>query len=412
MKNFSLFLLALVICFILANAMVNDSGYVLVAYENMTFESSLWGALLLIIATLGGIWLSIGLLQIFTDISTFIYPWSSTARQSRARRLSTRGLTEFTLGHWKKAEKLLAQAAEDGESPLTNYLAAARAAHESGNTEAISKYLRHADRSTLGADIAVGITKAQLQLSGGQLEQALATLTHLYKKAPSHPYILKLLKQAYVRLNDWQGVAKLLPRLKKYKVIDTKKYHEIEKQTIEALFEQAYKQGRSQNHLEQRIKPVIKVWKNLSSQQRRDPLSLLHYSSSLVMLGAGDKAEHLLRENLIAHYCTPLIKLYGKIQGKDNHNQLLTAEALLSERPNDPELLLTLGRLAMRNELWGKALEYFETSLNLRKGVDVYNELGKLLAHMNDHKKSSHYFHEGLKLVADDTSVELAVQCA
>ncbi|MDP0561737.1 MAG: heme biosynthesis HemY N-terminal domain-containing protein [Candidatus Endonucleobacter sp. (ex Gigantidas childressi)] len=410
MKNFSLFLLALVICFALANAMVNDSGYLLVIYDDMAFESSLWGALLLIVAALGSIWISLGLLRIFKDVSTVVYPWSSVSRQNRARRLSTKGLTELTLGHWKKAEKLLAKAAEDGESPLTNYLAAARAAHECGNTEASSKYLRNADRSSLGSDIAVGITQAQLQLSGGQLEQALATLTHLYKKAPNHQYILKLLNQAYVRLNDWEGVAKLLPQLNKHKVVDDKKYHKIERQAIEALFERAYKKGGVQNSLEQRIKPTNKVWNNLSSQQRRNPSILLCYSRSLVMLGAGDKAESLLRKNLVAHYCPPLIKLYGKIQSNDNEKQLLAAEALLSERTNDPDLLLTLGRLSMRSELWEKALKYFEESLQLRKCVDVYNELGILLAHMDDHKKSSHYFHEGLSLVDDGMSAALAVQ--
>ena len=411
MRKFTLFLLALVSCFVLANAMVNDSGYVLVAYDSMTFESSLWGMLLLILIIFGGIWGGIRLLRILLGASTIIYPWSDTARKKRARHLSTKGLAEFTHGHWKKAERLLAQAAENGESPLINYLAAARAAHESGNTEASSEYLRHADHKAPGAEIAIGITQAQLQLSGGQLEQALATLTHLHKKVPNHAYILKLLKQAYTRLNDWQAIAKLLPQLKKHKVVDENQYRDIEKQVFEALFEQAYKQGRSQNSIDQKIRPANKVWNSLSAQQRRNPLMLFRYTHSLVLLGAEDKAERLLRENLSKHYSTSLIRLYGVIKGKDTNKQLLTAESLLSERTNDPELLLTLGRLAMRNELWGKAREYFEASLRLRKCIDVYNELGRLLAHLDEHEKSSRYFREGLNL-ATDTVVPLPMEHA
>ena len=396
MKKFCLLLFLLAGCFLLANAMVNDRGYVLVAYDNMTFESSLWGLLLLLLIITALACGTVMLLRMFWGASSIVYPMTSSARRKRARRLSQKGLSEFTNGNWKKAEKLLAQAAESGESPLINYLAAARAAHESGNTEASTEYLRHADKQAPGAEIAIGITQAQLQLSGGQLEQALATLTHLHKNAPHHTYILKLLKQAYMRLSDWQSVAKLLPQLKKYKVIDETQYRDLEKQVFETLFEQAYRHGKSQSTFEKKVQPANKIWSSLSSQQRRNPSMLFRYTRALVNLGAEDKAERLLRENLTKHYNHELIRLYGQIKGKDINKQLLTAEALLSERTNDPELLLTLGRLAIRNKLWGKAKEYFEASLRLRKCIDVYNELGRLLAHLDDHEQSSRYFREGL----------------
>lgn len=65
---------------------------------------------------------------------------------------------------------------------------------------------------------------------------------------------------------------------------------------------------------------------------------------------------------------------------------------------------MAIGRLALRNELWGKAREYLETSLKLRKSVDAYNELGHLLAHLDEFETSSHYFQEGLLLVADSAA--------
>ncbi|MDD7805735.1 MAG: heme biosynthesis HemY N-terminal domain-containing protein [Endozoicomonas sp. (ex Botrylloides leachii)] len=396
MKKFFIFLLVLASVFLLANAMVDDRGYVLIAYDGMSFESSLWGFLLLVVISIALTYSVTLLFRIFGRASSIIYPVTPTARIKRARRFSQKGLSEFTNGNWKKAEKLLAQAAENGESPLINYLTAARAAHESGNDEASTEYLRHADEQAPGAEIAVGITQAQLQLSGGQLEQALATLTNLHKKKPHHTYILKLLKKVYVRLNDWQSVAKLLPQLKKYKVIDEIKYRRLEKQVFETLFEQAYRQGKSQSTFEKKVQPASKIWNSLSYQQRRNTLMLFRYTQTLVKLGAEKKAERLLRENLKKHYSNELIRLYGQIKGKDINKQLLTAEALLTQRTNDPELLLTLGRLAIRNKLWGKAKEYFEASLRLRKCIDVYNELGRLLAHLDHHEQSSRYFREGL----------------
>ncbi len=400
MRKLIFFLIAITGCFLLANAMVNDSGYVLVTYDNMSFESSLWATLLLLMVMLFSVWIVMGLVHFFIGASTMIYPWSQSAKQKKAQHLSVRGLAEFSHGHWKKAERLLAQAAESGETPLINYLAAARAAHEAGNNAACAEYLRRADYKAPGADIAVGITQAQLQLSGGQLEQALATLKHLRKKNPNHAFILKLLKQAYTRLHDWQSLALLLPALRKQKVLDDAQLRKLESEAYGALFEQAYRQGRSQTQLEEKVATANAVWRKLSKQQQREPGMLFRYTQTLTLLGAEEKAERLLRDKLVKYYTVPLINLYGKIKGADTRKQLLSAEALLNERPNDSHLLLALGRLAMGNELWGKAREYFEASLRLKKSVDVYNELGRLLAHLDDYEKSSYYFREGLKTVS------------
>ena len=244
MKVFALFLVLLFGCLLLANIMVNDTGYVLIAYENITFESTLWGLCLIILLVAGAFWLVSGIIRMMFGATSFIYPFTARAKQRQARKLSIRGFAEFTHGHWKKAEKLLAQAAEAGETPLLTYLAAARAAHEAGNHDASADYLRRADHKAPGADLAIGITQAQIQLSAGQLEQALATIKRLHKKEPRHAFVLKLLKQVYHRLNDWQSLADLLPKLKKLKVIDDNEYRELELQSFEALFEQACNNGR------------------------------------------------------------------------------------------------------------------------------------------------------------------------
>ncbi len=402
MKGFALFLMLVASCFLLANIMISDHGYVLVAFKNMTFESSLWGMLLLIALTLVAIWLGAGLVKIVLATLGFVIPVSATAKQRRARKLFERGLAEFTKGHWKKAERFLSQAVNAGETSLISYLAAARSAHEAGHYDACAGYLRQADRKTPGAELAIGITQAQLQLAGNHLEQALATLTSLHKKYPKHVYILKMLREAYVRLGEWQELSLLLPKLRKFKVVSEEQCHDLEQQAFTALFDQAYQRGAAQFSKEEKVKPVNKIWSQLNHTQKRDPMTLYRYASTLASLGAESKAEHVLRQNLTTSYNEELIRLYGKLEGKDTQKQLLFAEKQLNSRTNDPELLLCLGRLALRNELWGKAREYLEASLNLRKSVDTYNELGQLLASLDDFETSTRYFQEGLLLAADN----------
>ena len=61
-----------------------------------------------------------------------------------------------------------------------------------------------------------------------------------------------------------------------------------------------------------------------------------------------EKAEEALREGLKHVWHDELVEIYGRLKGKDANKQLLFAEQQLKERTNDPLLLLSLGRLALR----------------------------------------------------------------
>ena len=186
-----------------------------------------------------------------------------------------------------------------------------------GNYDASANWLRLADTKTPGAEMAIGITQAQLQLSSNHLEQALATLQSLHKKFPRHAHILKLLKQVYTRLNDWQSLEQLLPKLRKQKVISEDEYHQLETKAFQELFAKAYQYGRHRIALEDRIKSAREIWSKLSQNQKKDPAILLRYAECLVRLGADSKVEKVLRASLNNCFSDQLIRIYGKVSGND-----------------------------------------------------------------------------------------------
>ena len=79
--------------------------------------------------------------------------------------------------------------------------------------------------------------------------------------------------------------------------------------------------------------------------------------------------------------------------------QLQAAEGWLKDHPNDPGLLLTLGRLCLQNSLWGKARDYLESSLRLQRNPEACAELARLLAQLGDAERSNQLFQEGLGLL-------------
>ena len=123
--------------------------------------------------------------------------WRRKRRLQRAHRSLTRGLVELAEGRWKVAERHLTKHAEQSETPLINYLAAARAAQLQDEHARRDDYLHLAHESMPSADVAVGLTQAELQLAHQQYEQALATLMHVRSLSPKHNYVLKLLKKLY-----------------------------------------------------------------------------------------------------------------------------------------------------------------------------------------------------------------------
>ena len=385
-------LLALLVGTGLSLGLQYDLGYIRISLGNYLIETNFWVGLALFIALVVLTLVTLGLFRRFRRGTGLVTGWLSRSGERRARRRTTQGLLALAEGNWPRARKLLTSAAGHADTPLINYLAAAQAAFESGDHGAVDDLLRKAFESTPGSDMAVGITQAQLQLAGNRLEQALATLLRLRKQSPHHPFVLKLLKNAYQRLEDWKELSRLLPELRKRGVLPEDELNELERQVWHNLLERAAADCRrlkeQGNQEDESSEQLTRLWDELPGFLRRDEQTIRDYARLLADLGDEAQAETLLRKVLRNHWSDELINIYGRIRGQKPDEQLLMAEQWLKDRPNNPELLLALGRLSLRNELWGKAREYFETSLKLRQSRETLAELSRLNTHMGEEQAS------------------------
>jgi len=391
-------LIALLIGTGLALGLQYDLGYIRISLGHYLVETNFWVGLALFVALVVLTIVGFNLIRRFRQGTGMVAGWIARGNERRARRRTTQGLLALAEGNWPRARKLLTSSADKADTPLINYLAAAQAAFESGDHEAVDDLLRKAFESTPGSDLAVGITQAQLQLAGNRLEQALATLVRLRKQSPHHPFVLKLLKNTYLRLEDWRELSRLLPELRKRDVLPEDDFHALEREVWHNLLEQAAddcERARKEDP-EASLEPLTRLWDELPGFLRRDEFTIRDYARRLARLGDEAHAETLLRKVLRNHWSDQLINLYGRIEGSKPDEQLLIAEQWLKDRPNNPELLLALGRLSLRNELWGKAREYFETSLRLRRSREALAELSRLNAHMGEEELSIKLMMQGL----------------
>lgn len=398
-----LFLLLLVILgagAFVGELMIKDSGYVLIAYNQTTIETSLWVLLVaLLIIFIATHWV-VNLLTRTQLPTAKLKAWKDHRNQRISRRKTLKGLTSLSEGNWAQAQKQLAQAAERSDLPLINYLAAARAAHEQNNEQATDDLLQKARSTTPEAEVTVAISQAEIQLSRGQLEPCLATLLRLRTLAPKNTYVMKLLKDIYVRLNDWQALSKLLPLLQKHQALKGEELEELNRQCYSQLLDDSLNKLPIETSDDDRLKALGKTWQDLPNEQSRDSDLVQRYTELLVSLGAESRAEQNLRDLIKRNWNEKLVNLYGRLNGENTKKQLDNARSWLKSHEESPALLLTLGRLSMRNQHWGQAVKYFEQSLEIEPCSETLAELARLLRHLGDNERAQQLLQQNLNLVA------------
>jgi HemY protein len=391
-----LMLLVVAAATLLGLAIVEHSGYVLIAWKGLRYESSLWVFLLLIVVTVLLLWTLRWLVRLLLVSGGLVNPWSRRQRGRRQQLAADKGLLDLIEGRWERAVRHLRLAAEGERQPLMYYLGAARAAHKLGRVEESEELLEQALRRQPRAELAIALTHAELQREQGDLQGALDTLQAMRERHPRHHLVLEKLQRTLVERGDWAALLDLLPELRKAKILEGEALAELERKVWIARLQAAGEQGLNQG--ESALQPLSAAWQSLSSVQRQDAELLLAYVGQLRAMGAQEEAEEVLRKALKQGYDTRLMRVYGQLRGADPARQLQTAEALLKQHSQDPLLLLSLGRLCLQNGLWGKAREYFEISLEFSRSAETCAELARLLASQGDIEGSNRLLQEMLVL--------------
>ncbi|NMY75743.1 MULTISPECIES: heme biosynthesis protein HemY [Pseudomonas] len=377
-------------------AIAEDTGYVLIAYKSFRYESSVWATLALIVVLWLLIWGIKLLVELVTASTGLVNPWSRRNRSRRVQIAIEQGQMDLAEGRWASAQKHLSRAAEAERQPLLFYLGAARAANELGHYEESDKLLERALQRQPQAELAIALSHAQLQVDRADTDGALNTLQAMHERHPHNVQVLRQLQRLHQQRGDWTALIRLLPELRKDKVLPAKELAELESRAWGQNLNLA---AQRETEGEAALQSLQRAWQQLTSAQRQEPALVLAYAEQLRQLGAQGEAEEVLRGALKRNYDSHLVRLYGLLRGKDPVKQLQTAEGWLKAHPADPSLLLTLGRLCLQNSLWGKARDYLESSLKLQRNPEACAELARLLAQLGETDRSNQLFQEGLNLL-------------
>jgi len=367
-----------------------DPGFVLVKYGDFSVETSLaFGIIAVAIAALM-IHFIFRVLMAIWNLPGAVKSQSKGRRFDKSRRLLNQGLIDLAEGRFDQAESNLVKLVEYSESPLVHYLAAARAAQLQGKHDERDSYLKAAHEARPEAELAIGVTQAELQLAHQQLEQSLATLTHLRGIAPRHNHVLRLLARVYFELEDWQSLVELLPDIRKKKLLKESILKNMEGKSYRGFLAAA--EGNQQ--------ALEKAWAKIPKAAQTDADLILYYIKLSNRASSNSSSvEQLIIKSLDQKWDNRLVEAYGLFKAIDPNDQLRRTEKWLGDYAKNENLLLALGRICIRARLWGKAQSYLEASIGVNAMAASCLVLAKLLGdQLQENDKASQYYKKGLQL--------------
>lgn len=383
----------IIICFLvllfsvwLGVIMHRNPGYILVSYQGWSIETTLWFAVVVLSILFLLFYMLLRFSSGVNSITVRFKQWIVSRRKRKARVQTVLGLYDFAEGNWRASEKKLIRGAKYSDMPLINYLAAAFMAQRQHALARRDNYLLTAQKTDTDHPIVVGLTQARLQIFNQQWEEALATLRRLHQLRPKNAFILQLLEQAYFELKDWMGLKVLLPSLRKRRAFSVEEINQFELKIYSELF----LMSRTNNTIEVK-------WDELPGYLRKHPAIVAIYVEYLLANKKHEEAEAILKMILRKVLDERLLELYAALPSSNPIKKVARAEGWLKENPENPALLLCLGRICKQQKLWGKARQYLEKSACLTRAPAIYLELGQIIEMQNDLHGALDFYRKGLQ---------------
>ncbi len=371
-----------------------NAGYVIIGLGDWVLETSLYFVVIVLIVLFVGLYFSIKFMTGAARLPESIKKRNLEQRSKRSLEALVDGLIETVEGKWEKAERNLIRLAADSHLPLINYLTAARAAHARGAPEQREDYLKLATASAPQAELAMGLTRAELLIGTRQFQEALEQLTALNKTSPNHPVVMRLMFEAYRQTRDFDALKHLIPVLREGKLIPESELQPLESEAYRVLLEK--------RALTRDPALIREIWRLAPAPVRTEFGVLIPYCSGMIDAGVGEEVEEELRLALGRYWHPALLGLYARIEARDPAWQLAAAEEWLGPHREDARLLQVLARFAFRAGQAEKARDYLQQSLALEPTVEACKLMGDQFFDARNYQAASAVYRQGMRLAVGE----------
>ena len=362
-------------------------GYVLIVAPPWRIEVSL---ALVVLSLLAGFVLAYWLVRLVSHtlrLPQHVKAFRARQHESSGRSALAGAVQAWFEGRWGRARKLAATAHGMQSAPGLAALIAARAAHRIGDDSDRDVWLARAEEV---ADLRQArlSTEAELLLDSRRFNDARAVLRQMHEGGHRGIASQLMLLRAEQGMRNWDEVIRLAKVLEKR---DAAPREWLRQLRFNAVIENLRTKGLDATNL-------FRHWRGVDEPERVDH-RVAGTAARLFMGHGGAKIAHdILREALDHEWNADAAMLYGECLGADAREQLQYAERWLGHHPRDGGLLLTLGRLCVYLELWGKAQSYLEASLAQQPTRAVHVALARLAERLERNEEAQTHYRAAAEL--------------
>nr|WP_282452808.1 heme biosynthesis HemY N-terminal domain-containing protein [Lysobacter sp. CAU 1642] len=344
-----------------------DPGYVLITFAGWSIEASLLAILLLAVFAWAAVRLVLLLLR-------GPFRLLRRRRKAKARERLASGMLALQQGQPKRAERLLRRAARDPVQRGAALLLAAECARQRGDDGQRRSYLlqiAESDPHGLGA-----LAEAQALLESGQPELAVELLERAAREQPPQPAAVELRARALAAAGRAGEGLLLLPDLRRQRSREGQDSSALENDLAAAALQQAAT-----------AEELDAVWGSLAKPVQGSAQVLRAYGLAGRRLGRQGEAASALERAIDRDWDDDLAGLWGLLVDGDLRRAIKRGERWLESHPDSPGLLLALGRLCHREQLWGKAEDFLQRAVAGRP-AEAWEALGALYVDRGDHARA------------------------
>jgi len=373
-------------------ARLND-GYVLLVFPPYRAEVSLNLFALALVAVVVVLYLAMRALAVTTGLPKRVREFRERRQRDRAGLVFQEAVRLLFEGRFGQAMKKAGEAYDAGTARGLSALIAARAAQRLREPEKLQDWMTRAMSDDPRNEAATLMLEAEMMNESRRFDEALAALDRLQDKKGRHIAALRLELRARQGSGDWDGVLKLARQLEKRDALPPEVAREVKTLAhLENIARRRADAGRLQDYLH--ALPAAEYGRRL----------VLAGARALVDLDAQEAAQKLIESALDgsseAGWQPELVALYGGLTGPGLTARIARAENWLRQYPDEAALLLALGRMCMKQRLWGKAQSYLEASLALEETRDAHLALADLCDQLEQSDEANRHFRASVRLEA------------
>jgi len=372
----------------LSLALRGNGGYALFVLPSWRIEISLNFLALLVTAGFALGYLLVRTVWHILRLPSHVRAFRGRRRADAVHAATLGAIQALFEGRFVRAEKLASKAIDLGAAPGLAGLLAARAAQRLRDFGRRDQWLERSKQGDGEWRVAQAMTKAEFLLDERRFDEARSVLRESHAHGPRHVAALFLMLRAEQGMSNWEEVLRTANALEKHGAMPAEALDSVRTAAHVALLtSRPDREG------------LARQWESTPRSERVRPRIAAAAARAFMQLGDCRRAHRIIEEALERDWDGTLALLYGECADKDALERLERAEEWLKDRPGEAELLLTLGRLCVQRELWGKAQSYLEASLATQPTQAAHIALAKLYEQLGRPAEAGRHFRASADLV-------------